>query len=603
MVKDWPPAPQGVPHCAGAHAPDTPCLPCSGPPPDWNLDFLLWPGMARPVPDRVVRFDASDPTSRVSTAHSARRGGKMTGSGLGPYARCMDRKTDYLIAASDVVSYEAAPFNVWCKYFADQSERDPPTRALEFLSRGGRQYEEDVRRAKYPNAVVIENGSHTKEERARFDPVSSGERVLAECSSDSFKRGIELMAAGEATIATCPLYDLRHGMCGTPDILERADGPSLFGSHHYVVKEIKSARSIHRHHKMQTAFYNLLIGRIQGHVPEKFHIIGGSGSESEFVFSTYEDALKVALARVADIRNGGEVPIPTYGSSPYPWRAFCNKRAVEAGDVSIIGNMRRRDLDALRRNGIRTIRNMLSLRISDISLKCGIGADTARNYWQSAASLDIKWPIRRMTAKTQLPMRRTEVFLDIGACRVNRNGASDGFTVYMVGALVRNGRNKRYVSFVADSAGERKVVDGILGLLEDAKDYAVYHCNVRNCEHLKKAIERHRAGTGSIRSITSGGRMFNLHGRAVALYAFPVPGNDISSIAGYIGFKRTHPEIDANWLCSLYNEYRKDAGANAGILEMMQENSMDNCMAMAAVKDWLAEDAEGSGYLCAPGRA
>ena len=71
-------------------------------------------------------------------------------------------KVDYLIAASDVVSYEAAPFNVWCKYFADQSERDPPTRALEFLSRGGRQYEEDVRRAKYPNAFVVENGSYTK---------------------------------------------------------------------------------------------------------------------------------------------------------------------------------------------------------------------------------------------------------------------------------------------------------------------------------------------------------------------------------------------------------------------------------------------------------
>ena len=527
----------------------------------------------------------------------------MTGSGLQLYARCMDKRADYLIAASDVVSYETAPLNVWCKYFADQSERDPPTRALKFLSRGGSQYEEDVRRARYPNAVVIENESHTKEERAQFDPVSSGERVLAECSSASLKRGIELMVAGEAAIATCPLYDLRHGMCGTPDILERADGPSLFGSHHYVVKEIKSARSIHRHHKMQTAFYNLLIGRIQEYVPEKFHIIDGNGSESEFVFSTYEDALKVALARIADIRNGGEVPIPTYGSSPYPWRAFCNKRAVEAGDVSIIGNMRRSDLDALRRNGIGTIRDMLSLRISDISSKCGIGADAARNYWQSAASLIIKWPIRRVTAKTPLPKRRTEIFLDIGACRMNRNGAGDGFTVYMAGALVRNGRDKRYVSFVAGSTGERKVVDGILGLLEGMKDCAIYHCSMRNCEHLKKAMERHRVDMGAVSSIMSGGRMLNLQGRAVALYAFPVPGNDISSIAGYIGFKRTHPEIDANWLCPLYNKYCKDTGANAGILELMQENSMDNCMAMAAVKDWLAEDAEGSGYLCAPSRA
>ena len=116
-------------------------------------------------------------------------------------------------------------------------------------------------------------------------------------------------------------------------------------------------------------------------------------------------------------------------------------------------------------------------------------------------------------------------------------------------------------------------------------------------------MERHRADAGTIRSITSGGRMFNLQGRAVALYALPVPGNDIGSIASYVGFQRTSPEIDPNWLCPLYNEYCKDAGANSKILELMQGNSMDNCMAMAAVKDWLAEDTEGSGYLRAPSRA
>ena len=525
----------------------------------------------------------------------------MTGSGLEPYDRCMDKRVDYLIAASDVAGYEEAPFDVWCRYFADPSERDTPSRAVEFLSRSGMQYEEDVRRNRYPNAFVVENRSHTREERARFDPVAAGERVLAERSSASFKRGIELMAAGKALIATCPLYDLRHGICGTPDILERADGPSLFGSHHYVVKEIKSARNIRRRHEMQTAFYNLLIGRIQGRVPEKFHIMDGNGAEHAFEFSAYEDALKVALAGIAGIRNGAEVPTPTYGSSAYPWRAFANKRAVEAGDVSIIGSMRRLDLDALRRNGIRTTRDVLSLRISDISSKCGIDYNAARNYWQSAASLAIEWPIRRARAKERLPKRQMEVFLDIGACR--ENGDGNGFAVYMAGALVRKGRDQRYVSFIGDNTGEGNVVDGILGLVEGAKDYAVYHRNVRNCELLIKDIERHRADADTIRSITSGGRVFNLQGRAAALYAFPVPGNGIGSIASYVGFQRTSPEIDPYWLCLLYNEYRKDAGANSEILELLRGNSMDNCMAMAAVKDWLAENTEGSGYLCAPSRS
>ena len=86
----------------------------------------------------------------------------------------------------------------------------------------------------------------------------------------------------------------------------------------------------------------------------------------------------------------------------------------------------------------------------------------------------------------------------------------------------------------------------------------------------------------------------------MALYAFPVPGNDINSIAGYVGFKRPHAEIDTRLLCPLYNKYCKDPNANADILELMKENSMENCLAMEAVKDWLSGDVEGSGYLCAP---
>ena len=522
---------------------------------------------------------------RVTTC-MRRRGGKMTGRELEPYDRCMEKGVDYLIAASDVAGYEMAPFDIWCKYFADRSEKDPPSRVVEILSRRGIQYEEAVRRTKYPDAFVVDNESRTKDERARFDPVAAGEKVLAQCSSTSFKKGVELMKAGKAVIAACPLYDLRHGMCGTPDILERADGQSIFGPYHYVVKEIKSSQKIGRRPKMQAAFYNLLMGRIQGRVPEKFHIIDGNGEENTFVFSDYEAALNTALAGIAGIRDETETPTPTYGSSAYPWRAFGNKMAVEAGDISIIGSMRKQDLDALRRNGIRTIQDMLSCEAPEISSRCKIDFKTVCNYMRLARSLASKRLIRRANAKVQLQKRQTEVYLDICAHRKKEGGAG-GPAVYMTGALVRNGRNERFVSFIADDAGG--MVDNILGLVEGAKDCAVYHSNKYNYDLLIEDMERYRADTGTIRSIMSGEMIINLRGMAAALYTFPVPRLDIGSIAGYVGFQRSSPEIDPHLLYLIYGEYRKNAGTCADILKIIQENSADNCMAMAAVKDWLVK--------------
>ena len=47
---------------------------------------------------------------------------------------------------------------------------------------------------------------------------------------------------------------------GKPDTLEKRTGKSIFGSHHYVVKEIKSARILITIHesKLQAAFYTLI---------------------------------------------------------------------------------------------------------------------------------------------------------------------------------------------------------------------------------------------------------------------------------------------------------------------------------------------------------
>ena len=513
----------------------------------------------------------------------------MNGNGIRLYERCMDKRRDYLISASDVSLYSMSPFAVWCKYFASESEKDPTDKAHAYLFSRGMLYERNIMKARYPNAVTIGHKSSSSEERAGFDPVAAGEKVLVECRSGSFEMGVGHMAAGVPAISACPLYDLRCGMCGTPDIIERADGSSLLGQHHYIVKEIKSARRIKRHHEMQVAFYNMLIGRIQGRVPERFYIIDGDGQESEFVFSKYDDDLKNILARVAEIRNG-KMPAPTYGACPPPWRTYCNKKAVEAGDISIIGGMRKRDMDALKSNGIATIPDILSLKTPGIRSKCGISADAASSYMQSATALIVKKPIRRERAKARLQKRETEIFLEMEKpCVISRNDAGGVYMAYMMGILARIGPDEKYVSFVADdTTGEKGLLDGFLGFMEGLDDYVVYHCNKYNRDYLENMMERYGVSARVASSIMSKNAMSNLHGMATSLYAFPAPGNGIDPIAEYVGFKRRHPNVDVNMPGVLYNGYCNDPDANADNLKLIRENNIDKCLAMAAVKDWIA---------------
>ena len=508
----------------------------------------------------------------------------MTDHTIDLYDKCMKKKFDYLITGSDVVTYGLTPFNIWCKYFADRSKKDPYGRVLEILSSKGIRHEDEVRRIAYSDAIIIDDDNKRGNRKRRSDSLMADDNVMIEHISAHFKKGIEFMNAGEDVLAECPLIDLRYGLYGTPDILERVDGKSIFGSYHYIVKEIKSSLRISKSHKMQAAFYNLLMGRIQEYIPKKFYVIDGGMAEHEIEFSGYENALYDVIDRVVDIRNKKCVPIPTYGLSTYPWNALCNKMAVDAGDISIICGMKKRDTAALRRNGIRTVDDFVSSNISKMRSKSGIDSKTLSKYMRASKSHDTAVPIRADKSNVRLSNSRTEVYLDIYANNTKNN--IDGFSVYAAGMLIRDGQNEEFMLLVADPACT--VASRIVEILRNKNDCTVYHSNKYNYELLMDDI--HQLDVGSYHSIVPTGRTINLYNTATRCYTFPMPRCTINAIAVHIGFERTSYEIDPSWIYSLHLEYRKNIDMRAEISEIIEELSMDNCRTMLAVKDWLVKE-------------
>src|SRR5437879_8657202 len=89
-------------------------------------------------------------------------------------------------------------------------------------------------------------------------------------------RTLRLMHEGADVIYQATLFD--GTWIGYVDFLQRVDGESLLGDHHYEVVDTKLARRTKGGALLQMCVYSDLVAQIQGRMPEHMHVaLGGSG--------------------------------------------------------------------------------------------------------------------------------------------------------------------------------------------------------------------------------------------------------------------------------------------------------------------------------------
>ena len=479
------------------------------------------------------------------------------------YDRCMEGGTGQKLYATDVSAAHDSPFSLFCKYHVDPDKRDPPDPFLEALSAKGVEHEREVLESDYPGM----------------------ERVRYATAEEGFMMALQSMAGGSKAISNHPLFYMPEGMAGRADVLERRDGRSVWGGHHYAVREIKVARNVKTAHLLQAAFYTLLLGRIQQRVPETFSVTNGDGRTAEYRYKDHEDLLQEAVEQAARIRGGWEPPA-VYGHGAAPWVNHCNRTAVRNGDVSIIPGVGPGTRASLAAAGFGSVRDVSSSSAARLQEVRGIGGKKASAYLDSARALASGRPVRR-GGPVSLPEAGTEVFLDLeGLNDVFDEGLSD----YLIGALVRSGGREEYRPFVAEGRDEGAMLRGFLDFMGGLDDYVVYHWHHYERTHLKLLADRHGAGAHRILEPDA---MVDLHRVATGAYAFPTPGNSIKEIAKWMGFRWRHDNVGATSSIQLYLEYAADPAANRGKMQMVLDYNEDDCAATRVVKDWLAGHGRG----------
>ncbi len=463
------------------------------------------------------------------------------------------------ISASAVGRYVSSPFALYCDHHAPEHERDADSEPLAMQKARGIAHEEEL----IEGEIVP---------------------VPYETWEEGFRLTIEMMVAGEPTILQGLLVSNPLGMIGKPDQLRRVrSSKSIFGNYRYRVVEVKLAANITQAHVMQAAFYNRLLGAIQGLTPKTFVIVNGRGEESVQKFASREPDLDRSVRGAREVVVGDFVPTPEYGKTPPPWRSFGNKLAEnDLTSLPQIGGPRRTELI---RAGYHTITDIANTRERDLAELPKMNYYVANRIVPSAKARLADAPIPKRPVN--FPRATVEMFLDME--NVNE-GIGLPFCNYLIGVIVRSEFEERYVSFFADTptpTEEGKCWRAFYDLVASSGKVAIYHWGPSaEPVYIRKMLERHEVASASQDKIWDS--LVDLYRLTTDSFAFPAPKERLKDIAGSLGFRWRNPNADGLLVMVKYMQFVDSGSTDSALRDEILTYNEDDCRAVMFVKDWLA---------------
>lgn len=472
---------------------------------------------------------------------------------MGIFESCVgnSKRTKFTITGHTVANYYMSPFTVWCEYFAPAEMKDPKDAYMCLLFERGFEHEKNIIEKNYKDALPI----------------------TAKSFEAGFKQVIEGCEKGVKSFVHAPLFYLPEDVYGIIDILEKdTSHSSVFGDYHYIIKEIKSARNIKKEHVMQAAFYTYILGRVQKYVPKIFVLINRDGDEFRYEFDKYFDDLIAAIKSIREIQNG-KVVSPTAKSCRWPWESYCNSRALDEGDVSILPSVGPAVKRKLNDAGIFTVH-----QLSENPLSVDIPDATLEKIKKFAQAWVQKTPV--VLQRARLPKSDVDLFVDFegtdefegeeGVMKVN----------YLIGILVSDKDGAHFRPFVAkDLSDEGRMLHDFLAFVKKYPSAPIYHYGSYERTHLVLMGKKYGMDMDFILE-----RMIDILAIVRKSVALPVMSQSLKEVGKFLGFK-WRGMADAQESIVLYFQYLETKERE--LLQRIIDYNEDDVRATKVVKDFL----------------
>ena len=468
-----------------------------------------------------------------------------------------------------VYRYAHSPISLWCDLRAPEDRKDPIPQFTQYLFEQGIKHEAAATAEFFPGAL----------------------REFYSTEAEGFRRTLEMMAEGAASIQNMPLLGGLAGLEGRPDVLERIDGvPSDLGDYSYRVVEIKFARRIGQGHILQAAAYNRLLGLAQGYEPEEFAVLNGDFQVLPYDMSEWDGKLDQALDAIREILNGGLVT-PCYGAAEWPWTSYVNQLAVQNNDVTLLTGIGAARRSNMVNAGFSRVDQVAAADESALMEINGIGSKTASMLRAAAQALEEGRVIRRETTP-EIPRGRTEVFFDFEGTDPQMGSEGLEVTNYLIGNIWRTANGTPdFMPFFADvSPAEEANLRAFLGWANSLGDPVFYHWHSYELTHLKKMGEFYQVDPAQLEWVT--GRMVNLVPPVTDSFAFPCYGRGLKDIAKSLGFRWRQDDVDGAGSVVLFRRFVDSGGADLETKRKILIYNEDDCLATMHVFDWLLAQKE-----------
>jgi predicted RecB family nuclease len=408
-----------------------------------------------------------------------------------------------ILSASDLTGFLECPHLTQQELAATRGEikrpeRDDPELAL--LARHGTEHEE-AHRAAYQH-----DGRHVVQIETRGATLDEYRRARAET--------LEAMHAGAEVIYQATLFDGRW--LGFADFLERVDGGG------YEVVDTKLARSAKAAALLQTSLYSDLLAVMQGHVPDRMHLVLGDNTRQSFRVSDYRAYLRHAKSKLEAVAFGP--PVATY---PEPvdhcrvcrWADVCEERWRADDSLVLVAGLSRSQGRKLATIGVSTV---AALATSNGELaNSGISAPTLARLSKQAA-LQVKERTDGKPAYELLPPERPELGLallpeptpfDLIFDMESDPWAVDGGLEYLFGLLDVTGV---FTPIWAHNREEEKAafeqfVDLVIAHLDAHPAMHIYHYASYEPSALKRLMGRHGTREAEVDRLLRGEVLVDLY--------------------------------------------------------------------------------------------
>jgi len=456
-----------------------------------------------------------------------------------------------MITAHSIQQFAQCPFALYLDLHGPQSERAEGHPFLEYLRQLGCDHEAATA-SSLPHILVPDG-------------------PIAERAHNTH----QLMMRGAERIYQPVL--LAPPLLGIPDFLDRTDTPSALGPHSYRPVDVKIATSPHPEHLLQVAFYGLLLGQIQGVMPETGDLILLDGSRETISLSDHIPQVEASIAEVEAIQAGREEePCLSTHCGMCPWEEHCLEILQAKQDLSLLNGLSRGRKGALNGAGYATLSDIAQADPESLSEVRGVGERTAQRMVLQAEVLLQNEP--RILATPELPQKEVELYLDMEC----QQGSQ---VIYLIGVLeVGQNRAERYRAFLAERPEDEgqmwaEFLDYLGSLPEDI---TIYHYHNFESTNLRKLAERHGLGKGLRVKLFD--NLVDLHSVLKQSTVLPVYSYGLKSVAKSMGFSWREAGSDAAmsmlwfdlWLNTQDRKY----------LKLAVEYNKDDCRATRAVREW-----------------